>query len=423
MSGYINYSYNALNEIYREKAYCSIVLSELLPKLPNEDKAAVTRIVYGVIEHHEEFSYMMDLLCKKTPKAVIRVVLRLGMYLIKYMDSIPDYAAVNEVVELTKTIGKKDLAAFVNGFLKKYINAKNSLPEGLPRMAIDNNIPLWLAKRYIEDYGESEGMEIIQSKSSKLTHIRANVKYLNIDGLENILKERNIQYSPTEYGFLIGATDKISDLIEKGEVTVQALCSMYVCHALTPKPVKGKILDVCSAPGGKAVYLSELNPEASILALDVYPHRVGLIESYAKRMGAKNITSEVMDGTYVNTDWLNNFDKILADVPCSGFGVRGTNPDIIINKKESDIASLQELQYKILSVASSYLKVGGTIIYSTCSDVKAENEDVVTRFLAENSNFALKEIELREASNGMYRYICDEVGHEGFFIACMERLL
>ncbi len=421
MSDYILQSYNIVNAVYRQGAYVSIALSNLLPSLSQADKSAVTRIAYGVIEHHEEFSYMLKKLCKKPPKAVIRVILRVGMYLIKYMDSVPDYAAVNETVELTRALGKKDNTAFVNSVLKKYIATKDSLPEGFERVAIDNNIPLWLAKRYIADHGETEGMRIICSRPSRLTHIRNNNRCLSKDALEKALKGKGIKYKSTEHGFLVGATDGIANYIDRGKATVQALCSIIVCRALTPAPIKGKILDMCAAPGGKAVYLSEINPDAAVLALDVHPHRVELIKSYARRMLAGNVIAEQYDGTFVNTDWLDAFEAVLVDAPCSGMGVRGSNPDIILNKSEEDILALAELQYKLLSAAAKYVSKDGALVYSTCSDIIAENEQVVTRFLLSNPEFSLQRADIAEDNNGMYGYSNDEEGHEGFFLARMVR--
>lgn len=424
MSSYIVYAYNALDEIYRQGAYMGIVMNELTPKLKREERPSVTRIVHGVVERHEEFSYMLAKLCKKSPKAVVRVILRLGMYLIKYMNSVPDYAAVNELVELTKAIGKKELASFVNGTLKKYIVIKDSLPpSGLTRLALDNNIPLWLVKKYIADYGEEKGLERITQKSSPLTHIRNNSRIISKDGLEKLLIEKGVEYKPTEYGFLIGATDAVSELLDTGKATVQALGSMIAARALTPEAISGRILDVCASPGGKAVYLAELNREAEVLALDVYPHRVELIKSYAKRMGAANVKTEVCDGTLCNIEWLDAFDTVLLDAPCSGFGVRGSNPDIIINKKEADIVSLAGLQKKLLSVAANYVKRGGALVYSTCTDVLEENESVVTAFLSERTDFELESADIGEENNGMHCFLSDKNGREGFFVARLKRTI
>ncbi len=424
MNSYIVSAYRALDAIYRQDAYLSIVMNEAAPKLKVEDKAIVTRIVNGVIERHFEFSYMLEMLCKKPPKAVVKVILRLGMYLIKYMDSIPDYAAVNEVVELTKTLGKTELAGLVNAVLKRYLSIKDSLPiSGVTRLAIDNNIPLWLAKKYIADYGEDKGLRHITAKSSRLTHIRNNSRYLSKDDLKKFLIDNSIEYKPTESGYLIGATDAVAELLDAGKATVQALGSMTIARALTPRPIKGAILDVCASPGGKAVYLSELNKDAKVLALDVHPHRVALIQSYAKRMGATNVNAELHDGTLFNPEWQDAFDAVLVDAPCSGFGVRGSNPDIVIRKKEADIASLASLQKKLLLTAASYLKRGGALVYSTCTDIVDENEKVVAAFLAERADFSLQAAEIGEENNGMYCFLSDTNGREGFFLARLVRAL
>lgn len=421
MSGYLRHSYNALNSVYREGAYVTIALSDCLSNMDCGEKPIVTRIVYGVIERHEEFSYFIKKLCKIQPKPVIRVILRLGMYLIKYMDNIPNYAAVNSIVELTKAVGKGQVASFINGVLKNFIDVNNDLPKGKELMAINYNMPIWLLDMYMRDYGEKGAIDIIKYRV-RHTHLRHNARKSSKEELKVLIEDKT-EYKCTELGFLIGSTDKVADIINSGKATVQALCSMLVCNALTPSPISGKILDVCAAPGGKSIYLSEINPDSEVLALDVYPHRVELINAYKTRMGADNVVAEVQDGTFCNTEWIGEFDAVLVDAPCSGLGIVGSNPDIVINRRKNDIEALAALQYKLLSVAANYVKIGGAIVYSTCSNLKAENEEIVTRFLSQNTNFALNEMQINEPNNGMHQYLTDEEGHEGFFLSRMVRLL
>lgn len=418
MKNHVLFSYQILSSIYKDGAYLSIALSDALPYLDARDRAIVTNSVYGVLEHHEEFSYFLTKLCKKTPRPSIRVCLRLGMYYIKYLNSMPSYTAVNEIVELTKTV-KKEQAGFVNATLKAYIKIMNDLPTGKLGKSIEFNIPTWLLEEYTREYGEKEAERIL-AKRQKHTHLRVNKNRYSESEFEKYCLERSLKFTKTEYGYIVGATGDFSTLFKQGKLTLMALDSVKICRALIQEKPLSDVLDLCSAPGGKSVYIAEQNPEITVYSVDIHAHRVDLVKSYAKRMCVENIKTFVADSREINPEWLEKFAYVLVDVPCSGVGVLAENPDIILNRKKEDLAEITKTQAKLIETASRYLKKGGTMVYSTCSNLKIENEEIIGAFLKRNPEFELVENEIA-GKNGFCTFESDEKGNDGFFLSCIRR--
>lgn len=419
MKNYLLFAYQALSSVYKDGAYSSIVLNDLYRYLDNKDKAMLTKSVYGVLEHHEEFSYMLKKLCKKAPRPSVRICLRLGMYYIKYMDSIPDYAVVNEIVGLVKGI-KKEQAGFVNATLKAYIKQKNDLPDGLDGYAIRLNLPLWLLEEYISEYGLDGTLKLFEN-NYKHTHIRLNHSKITTEEFISICNSRKIRYKDTSCGCLIQSTDNLSDLINSGAVTVMALDSINICKVLTDGGVNGDVLDLCAAPGGKSIYIAESYPDIKVYSQDIHEHRVQLIREYAKRMGVSNVITSIADSTAINSQWIDKFEYVLLDVPCSGLGVLNGNPDIILNRTPEGLSELNELQSRLLETASKYVKHGGKLVYSTCSNLKRENEEIVNCFLSTHSDFSLENSNVLPDDKGYFTFTNNEYGDDGFFVANLRR--
>ena len=270
----------------------------------------------------------------------------------------------------------------------------------------------------LKDYGREKAEKILDyEKDSKFFHIRINLKEISADKFEEILKEKNLEYRKTvEDGFYVcGNLDGI-----KGNLfTVQSLSSLYVCKAFGD--VKDKnLLDLCAAPGGKSVYLSAMG--AKVTSCDIHPHRVELIKKYAKRMG-ENLNAFVNDASQTKQEFIDKFDCVLCDVPCSGFGVADSKPDIKLFKTKEDIQSLANLQKQILEVSSQYVKVGGELVYSNCSILKEENEEIINKFLEKHMEFKICKYEITE-KNEMYKFLEDNKyfkvypteKNDGFFI-------
>jgi len=402
-------AYNILKKVYSEGAYLSVVLDNTII---DTDKAFVTRLVCGTTEKEVEFEYRLGLLCAKRPKLPARIIIKIGMYLIKYMNSITDYTAVNEMVKLCKDIGKKDITGFVNSTLRKFIDIKDVLPDDeLEAKSIKYSIPLWLCQKYEKEYGKNC---LFFSEQKHLTHIRYNNRNYSLSKLYDFCEDAHINYEKTDFGVFVSTTQLFSNLINEGKVFVQSYGSIDICKTLVEgfdSKKEYKVLDLCSAPGGKSVLLSELLPNSYILACDIYSHRTKLIEKYISISGAKNIEVFQCDGTVFNQDWIEKYDIILIDAPCSGFGVVSANPDTFIHKKEENITELTDIQQKLLENSSHYIKTGGVIVYSTCTTLKEENEFLVDNFL-KNHNFLIE-------NKGLKGY--DQSG-EYFFMSRMVKL-
>lgn len=417
LKGYTKICYDILSKIYREKAYSTLALYKMLENEPEAD--LINRIVLGVLERNVELDYIINQLSQKSPQLAVKIILKQGIYCLKYMNSLPDYAVINNNVELTKAIGKQQVSGFVNAVLNKVARGEYLLPN-------ENNIidfysirfskPTWLVEKLFADFGNDTAINILSATPYELTHIRENSLKTTKKELEDYLIDNNIVYSKSEVGgFLLKISPKIKHLFNKGIITYQSITSMLTVDALDVKNGQ-KVLDICSAPGGKSVLIAEKNINGLVLACDIYPHRITLVNKYANRMGVKNIKTKVLDATIFQADMVNAFDRVLVDVPCSALGITRKHPDILLNRTLLDIDDLKKVQLKILTNASSYLKKGGVLVYSTCTITKEENIEVINEFLAENRNFKLQKIDLDYKNNGTLQFL-PAGAIDGFFIA------
>lgn len=398
-------AYKALRLIYSEGKY----LKEAIGTIPDtEDKATAVRITYGVVERDVELDYTIGKLCKRAPKASVAIVLKIGLYCLKYMDSLPDYSVCDNAVRLVKKIGKTSLSGFVNATLKSAIGKNIPLPEDkVEALSIKSSTPLWITKKIVKQYGEDAEV-ILNYKTDGKTHVRPNTNRCTTDRLLSLIENSKVSEVGGVYANI---TREVKELFQKGEITYQSPSSMKISR-LAVDGVEGKILDVCSAPGGKSVYMSELT-NSKVIALDIHPHRVDLIKSYASRMGA-DVEARVQDATEYVAEWSQVFSAVLVDVPCSGIGVRYTKPDVLLNRRESDVVELYKLQEKILENSSKYVKVGGYLTYSTCTLFEEENERVIERFLYKNPEF-LRDREMK--------IIPGVNGEDGFFAVRLKRVV
>lgn len=380
---YFKKALEILKKVYVDGEY----VGDAMRILTEEDKSLVTRIVYGVLERDTELDYYIRNLTQKAPKKIISVILKMGIYSFIYMDSLPNYAVCDKLVELTKSIGKRELASFVNAVLKRATKERIPLPEKKEeRLSVLSSTPLWIVKKILRQYKEN-AEKILFAEGERDSHVRCNSLLYSKEEFQEELKKRKIEFKESEGGFYVKGTSQIRDLFDSGKITYQSPCSMIIA-TLASKGSK-KILDVCSAPGGKSVYMYELT-KGQITACDLHEHRVALIKSYAKRMRAK-ISALKMDARVFTPEFEKAFDSVLCDVPCSGIGVRYSKPDTLINRQEGDIPELVKMQEEIIQTSSRYVKEGGKLVYSTCTIFNEENERVVQRFLANNSDFYVEE--------------------------------
>lgn len=419
-------AYGCLDAVFRKKAFSGIELNTTLNSCPEKIKPLVTKLVYGVLDLNLRYEFVLEKFAKKI-KPSVSTVLKIGLFAFEKLN-VPQAVAVNETVSLAVGLGKGGISGFVNAVMRR---ATDALKEGHvdfgsaqpDAAAIANGFPIWAARLLAEDYGTETAVDIVSfSDMEGRGHIRLNPAAANAATLESALKAANVRYerSPVEGGYFVkgslkGVSEKLYTFQSAGSMAVTLACASVGGQ---------RFLDLCAAPGGKSVFLAQINPCAEVVACDLYPHRVALIEKYAHRMGVKNLITSVNDATEFRMEFSEAFECVLCDAPCSGFGVISSKPDIKLFRRQDDIDSLSVLQSRILAQAKKYVKVGGSLIYSTCTIFKRENGNVVAKFLEENKNFELAKIDLpfvRPDTDGTVQFLPHRDGLDGFFIARLKR--
>ena len=425
-------AFDILNKIQRDESYSNLALDSALDRaeIDIKDKRFVSALVYGVTERRITLDYNLSLYLSqplKKLKPQILTALRLGAYQILFMDKIPDSAAVNESVKLIKKNGAAFASGLVNAVLHKI--AKNGLKTD-GSMSVNYSAPEWLCKMWSESYGKENAEKILEASFGAVDNtLRVNTIKTNADELCKILSEDGFKCEvngTVENSLTVkngGAIHK-TQAYRDGLFHVQDTASQLCCKALNVQDGE-TVIDVCAAPGGKSFTLSELmNNTGKVVSCDVYPQRLKLIKDGAERLGLNNIETVLNDGSKFNSS-LAQADKILCDVPCSGLGVIRKKPEIRFKKSE-EVDKLMNLQYSILCVSSRYLKIGGKLVYSTCSLNPEENENIINKFLAEHEDFksvrVLPELK-RYAEDTDHLTLMPHIhGCDGFFVSCVERV-
>lgn len=432
-----------LNRIDQEKAYSNLALDEEInknkDKLTPRDVGFISEIVYGVTTWRLTLDEIIQKYSKMKLKKIspwILNILRMGIYQKIFLTRVPDSAAVNESVQLAKRYGHKASANFVNAVLRKVKQEDYKdlfeISDPLERISKTMSIPVWIVKELLKDRTIEQVEKVCNNlnKRPNLT-IRINRLKTTKQELEEELEKRDILYQETELpDFLILKNAKNIeniDLFKNGFFTVQDMSAGLAALVLEPK--KGeKVLDACSAPGGKTTYLAEImENEGEILALELHLKRAKLVEENSKRLGVNIIRVEEQDATCYQEKWKEKFDKILLDVPCMGIGVIKRKPDIKWQRTPEDICTITEIQEKILNVCAKYLKNGGELVYSTCSILKEENEEQILKFVKKNEEFEIEKIELNGKKNSFQifqKYVNNSgmlqiepgIENDGFFI-------
>lgn len=418
-------SYNILKNVYIQNAFSSIQLNKALSGDNSFSHSLVTKIVYGVLDNDILLDYFLQQFYSKKPKTSVLVILKMGAYISKFLNSMPDFALVNEMVNLAKAKDKA-VAGFVNATLKNVVKTQITLPSehNFPMyLSVKYSYPLWLVNMLLKQNDKQFVENLLKTTLSTLTHVRVNLQKISVKEFEDLLTSCNIEYqpSPLQNAFYVNYQQLLKCNQLENAYVVMGLTSMNLVNMINPKP-NATIFDACAAPGGKSLYLSQLNNSVKVVAGDLYPHRVQLVQGLADKYSATNITPIVNDATKLNPDFVNKFDVVVCDVPCSGIGVVGKKPDILLNRKESDIPVLCDLQQTILQTSSNYVKVGGELFYSTCTILKQENQEVVFEFLKNNPNFKLVSLSPNTnikymQENGVITYYPNISQTEGFFIA------
>lgn len=430
-------SVEILYNIIKSKKSLSDELNNLRNKSTSLDLRFVSEIVNGVLRNLEYIDYAVSQssnirISKIAP--YVMCVLRVGVYQIFFMDKVPTSAAVNECVKLVKNSSNRNLAGFVNAVLRNIERKGNTL--SLPEEEISKNSilyshPLWLTKTYKEIFGD-EYVKFLESSSTKAPNrIRANVLRTNGKELCEILKSEGWSCDLYKSNLLYKndcfiTADKIVNLTDSkayrdGLFYVQDTAASYASLVLNPLP-GSTVFDMCASPGGKTTHMAEImNNSGRICAFDVSEQKVEKIRQNAKRLGINIIETYVGDSTVYNPEFKETADYILVDSPCSGLGIVRKKPDIKYTRKPEDIENLSKISLSILNTSAKYLKSGGTMVFSTCTVIPKENEEVLSRFLDENKNFHLKKIDCSKDNSGYITLYPHTDDCDGFFISLMVK--
>lgn len=362
--------YLILSKVYLNGQF----LKQAISSTPIEplNKNRTVKICYGVLDKDCYLEHIIGANATERPKTTVRIILKIALYMLEFMGK-HDYMVVDSAVCLTKKLGKGGAAGFVNAFLRSYKLPPE--PTGKDEaIAFKCSAPLWLVKKLRRSY-KDEAEEILNAPS-----LGQGVRF--VSGAENYL-DRPHTDTPFKDVYIFNNFERDEGFFF-GDYTFQSVGSAAICNAVSPCE---SLLDACAAPGGKSAYLALKC--GSVTSCELHPHRVKLIEEYFERMGVKNAIAVQADSSVFNPDFAEGFDAVLCDVPCSGTGVINENPDIKLNRKEGDIATLCAIQLGILTNCSRYVKSGGMLYYSTCSILPEENDSIAVNFLKANPNFTL----------------------------------
>ena len=404
-------------------AYSNIALNETFKTLDinSKEKAFITEIFYGVIRNKKFLDYIMEKNTKEIKKEWIRNLLRISIYQITFMDS-DNKGVVWEATELAKKKYGVPISKFINGTLRNYLRNKDS---ELKNLADEKNyevlysIPEWFCDILEKQYGNENLKQAITSlKKIPYLSVRVNkLKYTEKE-FEEFLKEKDIQIIKkvdTVYYINSGLIIN-SEEFKTGKIIAQDASSYLAARNLGVIPNE-LVLDICAAPGGKTAVLAEnMENRGEIIAIDIHQHKIKLIETNMKKLGIDIVKATVMDARNVNKQG-RKFDKILVDVPCSGYGVIRKKPEILYSKNRESVEELAKLQLEILNSAADILKDGGELIYSTCTITDEENTNNIKKFLEERKEFKGEKLYIPENVLGDY----DKLG--GFCINYKEEIM
>ena len=423
----------ALMKVTEEDAYANLALKDCLDRLSPMEAKWATAAVYTTLDHLITLDYILGFYAKGRQKPIIRNILRLGACQALYM-GVPESAACNESVKLTKAVGKGALSGYVNGVMRSVCRGKGTLPplpENTPeRISIEMSWPLWLVEEYLAQYGETFTRELLAPQPSFMT-VRPQYPYTK-EKLEKTLQTRGLAFERSallEEAFRLkkGFDPSKEALFTEGKLTVQSESAMLVCRALGAQPGM-HILDACAAPGGKTTYLASLmENRGEILAWELHPHRRELMDKTLARLGVTIAKTEVQDASMPRKELFERFDAVLVDAPCSGLGVPG-KPDARYRKSGAMLDELHDIQLSILDQVANYVKPSGILLYATCTISKRENQDTVKAFLEAHPEYSPSRLapflpaslKMRE-EDGMLQLFPHLDGTEGFFLSRMVK--
>ncbi|MGN0632797.1 MAG: 16S rRNA (cytosine(967)-C(5))-methyltransferase RsmB [Oscillospiraceae bacterium] len=424
-----------LCRLEQTQAYSNILLDEHFSRcqLDAQGKKFCAALFYGTLERRLTLDLIIKMYSSKPSDKLnpeVRNILRTALFQLLYMNGVPESAAVNEAVKLASKNRNPAVKSYVNGLLRAFLRAEKKLPEfkdHAEQLSFDYSCPTDLVTKWLGEYGENDTVSLLRSSLGRPpVTIKVNTCRISPEQLAKRLEDEG--YGARVNKFfpdcldLIGAAPEAALAYKDGLFHVQDISSRICCDALDAKPGM-TVLDLCSAPGGKAFTVAELmENKGELYAFDLHENRVRLIRSGANRLGLDIIKASPNNAKQFNEN-LTKADRVLCDVPCSGLGVIRRKPEIKY-RELSDFDDLPQVQYEILDVSSRYVKVGGILVYSTCTLSKAENEDNIKRFLAQHSEFSPAPLNIpfdKYKNDTQLSVLPHYFNSDGFFIAKLVR--
>ena len=397
-------AFEILRRVEVESAYASSLLATMDERLRDDDRGLCHELVLGVLRRQSWLDRTLEHFANRRLGRIdlpVRLALRLGLYQLRFLSRIPPSAAVNESVNLVRAAGLKSAATFANAVLRRatrepdYDPAAN-VSDPVEKLALETSHPTWLIERWVKAIGFTEAAALARANNEPApTAFRLTAKTsANENEAQRIVSEltaagmepRRSKIAPNSWRVIGHRPALLRSLTSAGLIYLQDEASQLVGHLLAAKP-GDRVLDVCAAPGSKTTHIAALAPGAMIVAGEFYEHRSRILRELAATQGNDSIQVVVADAT-VDLPFANaSFDRVLVDAPCSGTGTLRRNPEIRWRIQPSDIAELSAKQERILAQAAEMVRVGGILLYSTCSFERDENEDVVAEFVKGHAGF------------------------------------
>lgn len=400
--------WKALCEVVLHHSYSNLYLKNHLQELPAKDQALASRIFYGTLQNYAYCQAAWKPYAKRKVPPRIQVLLTFSVYQLLFLDKVPDYAVINDAVRLAKMLSPKT-GAFVNAVLRKTAEAGPVLPENPDEaLALKTSLPVWLIRMWKAQFGKKEAEQFAMATLDTLpVYCAPNPLKLSEEDRKTI--DSWVHDPASGLAVYEGSQIAKDPLYREGKISILDPGSYAIARYGNPQPGM-KVLDVCAAPGSKTMIMAEeMEDQGSITACDLHPHRARLIEQEQERLGLHIVKTEVRDSSVPSET--ENCDLVLCDVPCSGYGVLARKPDMKLRLSPEEMDTLIPLQAKILQAASGSVKKGGTLVYSTCTLNRKENEKQVEKFLKENPQFRLDD----------QQTLFPDGTHDGFYMARLIR--
>lgn len=402
-SGVRGIAVKLLNRVERTDAYLDKLIDGELRsgELNDFDKALLTEVVHGVLRWQSKLDWVLNGFFHgnfSKAEVAVRNTLRAALYQILFLDKVPDHAAVNEAVELIKRIRGEKAAGLVNAVLRNIIRNK----DGIHYPDVQNDAalylstmyshPLWIVRRWMNRFGFNETEKFLEANNKKpgLT-LRINTMKISVEDFMRMFELHNIAYERSAFLQTFVRTSNLTNLSQteifrRGFFTVQDESAGIASQLVDAKP-EDRVIDLCSAPGGKTTFIGEvMKNQGQIVAVDKYPTRLNLVKTACERLGISNVEFVAADGIEYQSEQANT---VLIDAPCSGLGVLSKKPDIKLKRELRDVTELVKIQALLLDNASTLVKAGGAIVYSTCTTEPEENFGVIRTFLERHSEFSI----------------------------------